>query len=101
MGLLPEADHPPSSRIALHLGSVLPFSQVGSHFPETQWSVVVRAGAGQHEALRELCEVYWYPLYAFARRSGHSEQDALDLGGRKILRRRVRHPSANPPVTRG
>ena len=30
-------------------------------------------------ALSELCEVYWYPLYAFVRREGHPPDDALDL----------------------
>jgi len=31
------------------------------------------------EALQALCRVYWYPLYAFVRRQGHSRQDAEDL----------------------
>ena len=31
------------------------------------------------EALEGLCRDYWYPLYAFARRSGHSAEDAKDL----------------------
>jgi RNA polymerase sigma-70 factor (ECF subfamily) len=30
-------------------------------------------------ALAGLCEIYWYPLYAYVRRSGHSEADAQDL----------------------
>lgn len=30
-------------------------------------------------ALSELCKIYWYPLYAFARRSGHDAVDAEDL----------------------
>ena len=30
-------------------------------------------------ALNELCQTYWYPLYAFVRRRGHSPQDAQDL----------------------
>jgi RNA polymerase sigma factor (sigma-70 family) len=28
---------------------------------------------------RKLCEAYWYPLYAYVRRRGHSSQDACDL----------------------
>lgn len=41
-----------------------------------------RAGA-EHtkvagEALEVLCRDYWYPLYAFLRRSGHSPHDAQD-----------------------
>ena len=31
------------------------------------------------EALAALCETYWYPLYAFVRRKGHSPHDAQDL----------------------
>jgi RNA polymerase sigma factor (sigma-70 family) len=30
-------------------------------------------------ALRELCEVYWYALYAFLRRDGVAEPEAMDL----------------------
>ena len=34
---------------------------------------------GYKEALAELCNLYWYPLYAFVRRRGHSPEDAQDL----------------------
>lgn len=53
-----------------------------ARFPTTHWSLVVRAaGTDQHRraALAELCADYWYPVYAFIRRSGHSSVDALDL----------------------
>jgi RNA polymerase sigma factor (sigma-70 family) len=30
-------------------------------------------------ALAELCQIYWYPLYAFARWRGHSPNDSEDL----------------------
>lgn len=30
-------------------------------------------------ALNKLCQTYWYPLYAFVRRRGHSPYDAQDL----------------------
>ena len=30
-------------------------------------------------ALEELCRTYWYPLYAYIRRQGHSREDAEDL----------------------
>jgi RNA polymerase sigma factor (sigma-70 family) len=33
----------------------------------------------REKALAELCETYWYPLYAFARRCGHAPHDAEDL----------------------
>ena len=44
--------------------------------------MVLRAGgssAKAHEALSNLCAAYWYPLYAFVRRQGHSAHDAQDL----------------------
>src|SRR3984893_12196668 len=34
---------------------------------------------GGQSALAELCRLYWYPLYVFARLSGHSPDDAQDL----------------------
>ena len=34
---------------------------------------------GGPAALAELCGLYWYPLYVFARRRGHSPDDAQDL----------------------
>ena len=30
-------------------------------------------------ALSTLCNIYWYPLYAFVRRQGRSPHDAQDL----------------------
>ena len=44
-----------------------------------------RAQAGQDdtpqaaEALEKLCRMYWYPLYAYIRRRGHTPADAQDL----------------------
>jgi DNA-directed RNA polymerase specialized sigma24 family protein len=55
----------------------------GGNFPPTHWSIVLAAAqAGSPEAdqaLAKLCETYWYPLYAFARRQGSSPSDAEDL----------------------
>ena len=52
-------------------------------FPMTQWTVVLAAGGTPSPesaaALERLCESYWYPLYAFVRRSGYSPADAEDL----------------------
>jgi RNA polymerase sigma factor (sigma-70 family) len=52
-------------------------------FPVTQWTVVLAAGGTPSPesaaALERLCSSYWYPLYAFVRRSGHSPPDAEDL----------------------
>ncbi len=49
-------------------------------FPMTRWSLVDLAAAPDGgEALDRLCRNYWYPLYAFARRSGQRQADAEDL----------------------
>jgi RNA polymerase sigma-70 factor (ECF subfamily) len=51
-------------------------------FASTRWSVVLAAGGlspDADRALAELCETYWYPVYAFVRKSGHSSDDAADL----------------------
>jgi len=53
-------------------------------FPETHWSVILQAGAGPLSkegmaALEKLCGLYWYPLYAFVRRSGWDHEDARDF----------------------
>jgi len=55
----------------------------GACFPSTHWSVVRLAGArGSPEAeaaLARLCQLYWYPLYSFVRRTGHGPDEAQDL----------------------
>jgi RNA polymerase sigma factor (sigma-70 family) len=52
-------------------------------FHTTHWSLVVAAagegGEQPRAALEELCQAYWYPLYAFLRRRGHNAEDASDL----------------------
>jgi RNA polymerase sigma factor (sigma-70 family) len=50
-------------------------------FHTTQWSLVLRAGRQEvaRAALQELCQRYWYPLYAYVRRKGHSPEEASDL----------------------
>ncbi len=52
-------------------------------FVTTHWSVVVEArdeaSPKSAAALEQLCQTYWYPLYAFVRRRGHSHEDARDL----------------------
>jgi len=52
-------------------------------FPPTRWSVVLAAtrtaSPESAAALEAICRAYWYPLYAFVRRSGHSPHDAQDL----------------------
>jgi RNA polymerase sigma factor (sigma-70 family) len=52
-------------------------------FSATHWSLILRAVDGERpgaeEALTQLCQRYWYPLYAYARRRGSSPHDAQDL----------------------
>jgi RNA polymerase sigma-70 factor (ECF subfamily) len=52
-------------------------------FATTRWSLVLAAGqktdARSAEALAGLCEIYWYPVYAFIRRQGHRAEDCADL----------------------
>jgi RNA polymerase sigma factor (sigma-70 family) len=58
-----------------------------SRFDTTHWSLIAalpgRGGDAEdgraREALEHLCDAYWRPLYAFARYSGHSAEDAQDL----------------------
>jgi RNA polymerase sigma-70 factor (ECF subfamily) len=52
-------------------------------FATTHWSAIFAAVNSESSeaaaALENLCGQYWYPLYAFARRQGHSAEDAEDL----------------------
>lgn len=52
-------------------------------FQETAWSIVLAAGHASepraHQALAELCRVYWPPIYGFLRRRGYNRDDAQDL----------------------
>jgi RNA polymerase sigma-70 factor (ECF subfamily) len=58
-------------------------SGAGGVFATTHWTVVLAAGqSGSPDAgaaLDQLCRLYWYPLFAYARRQGHSREDAEDL----------------------
>jgi RNA polymerase sigma-70 factor (ECF subfamily) len=54
-----------------------------SAFVTTHWSVVLTAGRNDttraEDALANLCQTYWHPLYAYVRRRGYSTEDAQDL----------------------
>ena len=58
-------------------------SAPADYFATTHWTVVLTAGRRStpeaDRALEELCRTYWYPLYAYVRRQGHSKEDAEDL----------------------
>src|SRR5262249_1721826 len=63
--------------------SEFPCREGPRQFASTHWSLV--AAAGQREspesaaALASLCRLYWYPLYASARRRLTTAEDAQDL----------------------
>lgn len=50
---------------------------------ETRWSIILSASdsseADHRQALAELCQIYWRPIFAFIRRWGFSSTDAQDL----------------------
>lgn len=64
-------------------------------FTTTHWSVVLAARDRESPqaaaALETLCRAYWYPLYAYVRRSGHSAEDAEDLTQEFFARLLARH----------
>jgi DNA-directed RNA polymerase specialized sigma24 family protein len=53
------------------------------YFVTTRWTVVLSAGRKSSpqsdRALGELCQTYWYPLYAYVRGRGNTKEDAEDL----------------------
>ena len=59
------------------------FMRGSPQFATTRWSLVTRARGApektQRAALNELLALYWFPLYAFARRRGARVHDAQDL----------------------
>src|ERR1035441_1748109 len=62
---------------------VLASTAPGDIFATTHWTVVLAAGRRHTPqsdgALEELCRTYWFPLYAYVRRRGHTKEDAEDL----------------------
>lgn len=60
------------------------------NFEETRWSLIVKARARttivSQEALAELCQIYWFPVYAYIRRKGESLEEAQDFTQEFFLR---------------
>ena len=54
-----------------------------SPFPTTRWTLVRRVQKGGEaeaaRAMEEICQQYWFPIYAFARHRGFSAEDAEDI----------------------
>lgn len=86
------------------LGAGTPHSE-GAWFTTTHWSVVLQAGESDSPqaaaALEQLCRIYWYPLYAYVRREGHSPADAQDLTQEFFARLLARHSLAQVGPQKG
>ncbi|HLP78564.1 MAG TPA: RNA polymerase sigma factor [Candidatus Paceibacterota bacterium] len=65
------------------MNSTPPSSAPHDIFATTHWTVVLAAGRRHtpqsDQALEDLCRAYWFPLYGYVRRRGHSKEDAEDL----------------------
>jgi RNA polymerase sigma factor (sigma-70 family) len=52
-------------------------------FATTSWTQVLAAreapSSESRQALEDLCQAYWYPLYAFVRRQGNGPEESRDL----------------------
>ena len=76
-----------------------------SRFATTHWSMVLAAGdssSPQHEqALSRLCRAYWFPLYAYLRRSGYKSHKAEDYTQGFFARVLERHGLRRADPTRG
>jgi RNA polymerase sigma factor (sigma-70 family) len=77
----------------------------GRRFVTTRWSRVLAAGQAQSTASREalagLCEIYWYPLYAYVRRWGYDPDRAQDLTQEFFARLLEKHYLRDADPARG
>lgn len=74
-----------------------------SHFAMTRWSLVIAAGEqddpASEKALAELCQAYWYPVYAYVRRrlgDVHEAQDLTQAFFERLLDGRQKFRNADP-----
>src|SRR6476620_11788424 len=64
------------------IGQLSQTGQNGAAFLTTHWSIVLTArgeSSEAREALEKLCRNYWWPIYGFVRRQGHTPEYAPDL----------------------
>lgn len=58
-------------------------TRVAGVFATTHWTVVMDAADSQADgsatALEQLCQTYWFPLYAYVRRTSRTADEARDL----------------------
>jgi RNA polymerase sigma-70 factor (ECF subfamily) len=80
-------------------------STPGDIFATTHWTVVLAAGRERSpqaaRALEELCRTYWFPLYAYVRRRGHTKEDAEDLTQAFFARLLEKNPLAGLDSDKG
>lgn len=74
-------------------------------FATTHWSVVLSAAGTDTTQARvaweQLARIYWYPIYFFIRRQGHSTHDAQDLTQEFFSRLLEKHWLADADQSRG
>lgn len=74
-------------------------------FTTTRWSLVLAArrrdSPDAEAALAALCEAYWFPVYAFVRRSGHTGDEARDLTQAFFTRMLDKHGVSSADPSRG
>jgi RNA polymerase sigma-70 factor (ECF subfamily) len=77
-----------------------------ANFNTTHWTMVLACedqgdSSRAQEALAQLFQIYWYPLYAYIRRRGYSEHDAEDLVQAFCLHLQEKHAIAKADRERG
>ena len=74
-------------------------------FVTTHWSVVLAAARSDtpraQASLEHLCRIYWYPIYHFVRRQGHSTHDAQALTQEFFARLLEKHWIADADQSHG
>jgi RNA polymerase sigma-70 factor (ECF subfamily) len=74
-------------------------------FATTHWSLVLAAGGREdsdsRQALAELCQTYWYPVYAYVRRRVSDVHEAQDLTQAFFARLLEKHTIESADPSRG
>ena len=82
-----------------------PDQQSDPQFATTHWSLVLAAGvredSGSQQALAELCQSYWYPVYAYVRRRISDVHEAQDLTQEFFARLLEKHTIESADPSRG
>lgn len=83
VAMAPEANGPAVfPRSSTPAPALVPASPLSGRaaFVTTHWTAVVSArDQDSPQALEEICQSYWYPLYVYVRRKGYEVADAQDL----------------------